>query len=195
MRRAAAALLGLAAVVAALVLVLGRKAPVTTPAPARPEARESLASTERPRRAPRAKPRPPARETREASVVAQPEPAPQPAPPAAAPAGAQSPSPRARDLATTVLQAAVRHDWMVIDEHDTPCPPDRIRVVYDAPSDLGGYQRGAYFEPLGPSPGDSDVEVNGLLLCEGSTFLYRGFEAYFRADRGQWEVFPFPVIE
>jgi hypothetical protein len=37
--------------------------------------------------------------------------------------------------------------------------------------------------------------VNGLLLCEGSTFLYRGFEAYYRADRGQWEVFPFPVIE
>lgn len=110
-------------------------------------------------------------------------------------ASAAPSSPRVRALETTVLQAAVRHDWVVVDEQDTPCPPQKVRIVFDAPGDLGGYQKGAYFEPLGPRPGDSDVEVNGLLLCEGSTFLYRGFEAYWRADRGVWEVFPFPVVE
>ena len=117
------------------------------------------------------------------------------APRAASPASAPQGSGRATQLATTVLGLAVSEDWMVTDEHDTPCPPEKVRIVYDAPSDLGGYARGAYFEPLGPGPDDSAVEVNGLLLCEGSTFLYRGFEAFYRADRGQWDVFPFPVIE
>lgn len=111
------------------------------------------------------------------------------------PASAQPVSAHAAALEKTVLQAAVRHDWMVVDEQGTPCPPQKVRVAYDAPADLGQYQKGAYFEPLGPGPGDSDVEVNGLLTCEGSSFMYRGFEAYFRADRGQWDVFPFPVIE
>ena len=104
-------------------------------------------------------------------------------------------SARAEQLATSVLQAAVRHDWMVTDEHDAPCPPERLRIVYEAPAELASFTKGAYFEPLGPAPADTDSEVNGLLLCEGSTFLYRGFEAYYRADRGQWDVFPFPVIE
>ena len=73
-------------------------------------------------------------------------------------------SARARQLETTVLQAAVRHDWVVVDDRETPCPPQDVRIVYDAPADLGGYQQGAYFEPLGPGQGDSDVEVNGLML-------------------------------
>lgn len=115
----------------------------------------------------------------------------------AAPPGAQPPAPsrRAEQLATTVLQQAVRGDWLSTDDQGTPCAPDRVRIVYDAPAELAGYENGAYFEPLGPAPDDRQDEVNGLLLCEGSTFLYRGFEAYFRSDRGQWDVYPFPVIE
>ena len=102
---------------------------------------------------------------------------------------------RVEQLHIAVLKDAVRADWVFIDERGTPCPPEKIRIVYDAPADLRSYEKGAYFEPLGPTPGESANEVNGLLLCEGHTFLYRGFEAYFRPDRGQWEVFPFPVIE
>jgi hypothetical protein len=102
---------------------------------------------------------------------------------------------RVEQLQTTVLQSAVKHDWVAIDEHDNPCPPERIRIVYELPPELAAYTKGAYFEPLGPAPSPSSEEVNGLLVCEGSTFLYRGFEAYYRPDREQWEVYPFPVIE
>jgi hypothetical protein len=94
-----------------------------------------------------------------------------------------------------VLSAAVRGSWLTIDERGTPCPSDRVRIVYEAPAALSGYTKGAYFEPLGPSPSDSSQEVNGLLLCEGSSFLYLGFEAYYRADRRQWDVYRFPEVE
>lgn len=120
-------------------------------------------------------------------------------------AGSFAPAPSASSLAvepgrveqlhTSVLQAAVRGDWMTIDERGTPCPPNRVRIVYDAPEEIAKYTKGAYFEPLGPRPSDHSQEVNGLLLCEGSSFLYLGFEAYYRADRRQWDVFPFPEVE
>lgn len=97
-------------------------------------------------------------------------------------------------LHTTVLQQAVRDNWLSTDERGTPCPPDRVRIVYDAP-DVAGYTKGAYFEPLGPTPKEENEEVNGLLLCEGSTYLYLGFEAYYRSDRRQWDVYPFPSVE
>lgn len=188
-KRGALLALALGLVAAAVWLGFGRSTARVTSE--RRAAQDGVTSEERPRRTRTERPRPPARETREASVAttntAEPS--------KASPAGAQPTSPRVRALETTVLQAAVRHDWVVVDEQDTPCPPQKVRIVFDAPGDLGGYQKGAYFEPLGPRPGDSDVEVNGLLLCEGSTFLYRGFEAYWRADRGVWEVFPFPVVE
>ena len=149
------------------------------------------ATDERPPRAPRTRPRlptPAARATHDPVDTAA------AAPITTAAASARQPS-RASELQIRVMQEAVRHDWVTLDEHDNPCPPERIRVVYDAPGDLQAYTKGAYFEPLGPAPGDATDEVNGLLLCEGSSFLYRGFEAYWRADRGQWDVFPFPVIE
>ncbi|MBK8998776.1 MAG: hypothetical protein IPM35_23890 [Myxococcales bacterium] len=190
-KRGALLALALGLVAAAVWLGFGRAKPRTTAAPSATRADDAVANETRPRRARAERPRPPARETREASVATTSTAEPSTPSPASAP----SASPRVRALETTVLQAAVRHDWVVVDEQDTPCPPQKVRVVFDAPGDLGGYQKGAYFEPLGPGPGDSDVEVNGLLLCEGSTFLYRGFEAYWRADRGVWEVFPFPVIE
>jgi hypothetical protein len=102
---------------------------------------------------------------------------------------------RVEQLHTTVLQRAVRDNWLTTDERGTPCPPDRVRIVYDAPETLSGYTKGAYFEPLGPRPSDDNAEVNGLLLCEGSSFLYLGFEAYYRDDRRQWDVYPFPSVE
>lgn len=147
------------------------------------------AATRRPRRPPRTGPRRPA----PLSGDAQPAPSPTlAAPNTAAPTREVG---RVEQLQTTVLQEAVKGDWMTVDERDSPCPPERIRIVYDVPSDLKKYTKGAYFEPLGPAPSTSSDEVNGLLVCDGSTFLYRGFEAYYRADRGQWDVYPFPVIE
>ncbi|MCC6901716.1 MAG: hypothetical protein IT377_22285 [Polyangiaceae bacterium] len=183
MRAKRIAFLALAlALVAAAIALWPRPAP-RPPGPPIAAQTPTEVRAERPRRPRATRPRPPAPEIREAAVSPQ---APQ----------AQAPVPtRVEQLATTVLAAAVRHDWMVIDEQETPCPPQQIRIVYDAPSDLGGYTKGAYFEPLGPGPTESATEVNGLMLCEGSSFLYRGFEAYYRADRGQWDVFPFPVIE
>jgi hypothetical protein len=114
-----------------------------------------------------------------------------PLPPAAPTASAT----RTGRLHTRVLQEAARHNWVPIDDSDTPCPPDRIQIVYAPPPNLRQYTKGAYFEPLGPAPAETTDEVNGLLICEGHPFLYRGFEAYYRADSGRWDVFPFPVIE
>src|SRR5262245_12662041 len=87
------------------------------------------------------------------------------------------PTSRVEQLHTTVLQRAVRDKWLTTDESGTPCPPDRVRILYDAPDNLDTYAKGAYFEPLGPRPKEENAEVNGLLLCEGSSFLYLGFEA------------------
>jgi hypothetical protein len=94
-----------------------------------------------------------------------------------------------------VVQRALEAAWVTTDEAGTACPAEKLRIVWQAPGDLGSYTKGAYFEPLGPAPSDQTESVNGLLLCDGHRFLYRGFEAYFRAERGQWDVFPFPVIE
>lgn len=102
---------------------------------------------------------------------------------------------RVEQLRMTVLQEAVRRDWVSVNEHGAPCPPQQLRILYGAPADLARYTKGAYFEPLGPEPSNSSQEINGLLICEGYTHLYRGFEAFYRPDRDQWDVFPFPVIE
>lgn len=105
------------------------------------------------------------------------------------------PAPRTAQLNMQVLQEARKHGWVYTDEGETPCPPQRVKILWDTPGDLSSYDRGAYFEPLGPAPSESSKSVNGLLLCEGYTFLYRGFEAYYDEERGQWRVYPFPVIE
>jgi len=197
MKKRSIAVVGGALAIALGVLFAWRSATPSGPrlgAAARslPETSASAVERPKPRRAPRTLPRPPAPAVREAAASArdvEPTTAPAPAP-QASPSAA-----RVQMLTTSVMQKAVRENWVVVDEHDNACPPDRIRIVYDVPSDLGGYTKGAYFEPLGPAPGDSADEVNGLLLCEGSTFFYRGFEAYYRADRGYWDVYPFPVVE
>jgi hypothetical protein len=110
-------------------------------------------------------------------------------------AGAGAAPTRVEQLRMAVLQQAVRKDWVSVSEEGAPCPPQQLRILYGAPSDLARYTKGAYFEPLGPEPSNSTDEINGLLICEGYTHLYRGFEAFYRADRDQWDVFPFPVIE
>ncbi|MCB9587321.1 MAG: hypothetical protein H6718_18115 [Polyangiaceae bacterium] len=104
-------------------------------------------------------------------------------------------APRTAQLDLQVMQEAQKYGWVYTDDSETPCPPQRVRIVWDVPGDLADYNRGAYFEPLGPAPSESSTSVNGLLLCEGSNFLYRGFEAYYDEDRAQWRVYPFPVIE
>lgn len=104
-------------------------------------------------------------------------------------------APRTAQLNLQVMQEAQKHGWVYTDEAETPCPPQRVRIVWNVPTDLSSYDRGAYFEPLGPAPSETSTSVNGLLLCEGHNFLYRGFEAFYDADRGQWRVYPFPVIE
>ncbi|MGE0325615.1 MAG: hypothetical protein AB7K71_41030 [Polyangiaceae bacterium] len=104
-------------------------------------------------------------------------------------------APRTAQLDLQVMQEAQKYGWVYTDDSETPCPPQRVRIVWDVPGDLSDYNRGAYFEPLGPAPSESSTSVNGLLLCEGSNFLYRGFEAYYDEDRRQWRVYPFPVIE
>jgi hypothetical protein len=174
----------------ALVLWPRDKPPRTTDERAAAESPEAGASR-RHRRAPRTRPRRALLGPRDAAPTAAPT---APTAPLSAAPSARATT-RVEQLQTTVLQAAVKHDWVAIDEHDNPCPPERIRIIYDVPPDLAKYTKGAYFEPLGPAPATSTDEVNGLLLCEGSTFLYRGFEAYYRPESGQWDVYPFPVIE
>ncbi|MBK7585099.1 MAG: hypothetical protein IPI67_33535 [Myxococcales bacterium] len=186
------ALLASIAVLIALQLRHRESAPEPADKPAS-VTETSAPAQARPRRPRSSRPRTAPPETRAVSAVVAAEPAP-PAP-RATPASAQRSSSRVEQLAVTVLAAAVRGDWVVMDDHDSPCPPQQIRIVYEAPNDLGSYTKGAYFEPLGPGPSNTSNEVNGLLLCEGSSFVYRGFEAYFRDDRGHWDVFPFPIIE
>ncbi len=102
---------------------------------------------------------------------------------------------RVEQLRMTVLQDAVRRNWVTVNEQGAPCPPQQVRILYSLPGDLSSYDKGAYFEPLGPAPTESSKEINGLLICEGYSHLYRGFEAFYRPERDQWDVFPFPVIE
>ncbi len=102
---------------------------------------------------------------------------------------------KVEQLRMTVLQDAVRRNWVTVNEQGAPCPPQQVRILYGLPGDLSRYDKGAYFEPLGPEPTESSKEINGLLICEGYSHLYRGFEAFYRPERDQWDVFPFPVIE
>ncbi|HMC43157.1 MAG TPA: hypothetical protein VKI20_09120, partial [Acidimicrobiales bacterium] len=57
------------------------------------------------------------------------------------------------------------------------CPSSRLRVSWSPP--VGTYRVGAYVDPLGPPPTLDTRRVNGVVLCEGSTFSYVGFEASY----------------
>ncbi len=71
------------------------------------------------------------------------------------------------------------------------CPSDRLRVVWAKPDKA--YQYGAFIEPLGPEPVAETTSVNGIVICEGSSYAYMGFEA-IRTTTGAWEVLPVPDI-
>jgi hypothetical protein len=71
------------------------------------------------------------------------------------------------------------------------CDPQQLRVIWTKPS--GTYLTGAFIEPLGPPPDSDTTKVNGIVVCEGSSYTYMGFEA-LRSDLG-WEVIPIPVID
>jgi hypothetical protein len=69
------------------------------------------------------------------------------------------------------------------------CPASRLRVSWSPPD--GRYIHGAYVSPLGPTPDDTTRRVNGVVLCEGSTYSYLGFEASW--DGTRWLVNDVPV--
>lgn len=69
------------------------------------------------------------------------------------------------------------------------CPAERLTVSWDAPQ--GTFTTGGHIEPLGPAPTDTTTAVNGVVLCEGATYAYMGFEA-IRAG-GTWQILPVPT--
>ncbi|HMC52316.1 MAG TPA: hypothetical protein VKI64_06100, partial [Acidimicrobiales bacterium] len=71
---------------------------------------------------------------------------------------------------------------------DGLCAPSRLRVSWSPPA--GDYQVGAYVDPLGPPPTLDTRRVNGLVLCEGSTYAYVGFEASWNGTRWQLNAVP-----
>ena len=79
------------------------------------------------------------------------------------------------------------------DDPATYCPRDRMRVSWEAPG--SGYGIGAYQDPVGPAPTEETARVNGVVLCEGSTFAYVGFEAEWSTGESLWKVLPVPSGE
>jgi hypothetical protein len=71
---------------------------------------------------------------------------------------------------------------------DTPCPTERLRVSWTAPTTA--YSSGAFISPLGPIPTETTTAVNGIVVCEGSSAGIMGFQARY-AD-GEWDVQPVP---
>src|SRR6266851_2148889 len=81
---------------------------------------------------------------------------------------------RAGDLAPTLTQPLLSRPGT--------CPFDRLRVLWSAPQ--GSYDVGGYLAPLGPAPTAAATAVNGVVVCDGSTFEYIGFEAFW--DGQHW---------
>lgn len=79
------------------------------------------------------------------------------------------------------------------DDPATYCPRDRMQVSWEAPG--GGYGIGAYQDPVGPPPTETTVRVNGVVLCQGSTYAYVGFEAEWSTGEAVWKVLPVPSGE
>lgn len=71
------------------------------------------------------------------------------------------------------------------------CPRGKMLVSWKAPS--AGFEQGGHVEPIGPAPDASTESVNGIVVCEGFTYAYMGFEAY-RNGSG-WVVVPIPADE
>ena len=73
----------------------------------------------------------------------------------------------------------------------TFCPVERLEVRWDAPLP-GEFAVGGHIDPIGPPPGDDAVEVNGLVVCAGSSYAYMGFEA--RWTGAAWSVAAVPAL-
>lgn len=73
------------------------------------------------------------------------------------------------------------------------CPSSRLAVSWTSPA--GEFRHGAYIAPLGPRPGPATRAVTGVVVCQGSTYAYMGFDAYWTA--GGWRVtdVPAPIDE
>jgi hypothetical protein len=68
------------------------------------------------------------------------------------------------------------------------CAGSRLRVSWAAP--VGTYRFGAYVDPLGPPPSLDTRRVNGVVLCQGSSYAYVGFEASWNGTRWQLNAVP-----
>ncbi|MDQ1396586.1 MAG: hypothetical protein QOG64_1845, partial [Acidimicrobiaceae bacterium] len=71
----------------------------------------------------------------------------------------------------------------------TVCPAFRLRVSWEPP--VGTFVIGGYLAPLGPPPTITTRQVNGVVMCQGSTYAYLGFEAAW--DGIRWTVTGVPA--
>lgn len=62
-----------------------------------------------------------------------------------------------------------------LDDAGTPCEAARLRVAWTEPGPW--YEVGAFVSPIGPPPTTATTRVNGVVICEGSSYAYMGFEA------------------
>ncbi len=70
------------------------------------------------------------------------------------------------------------------------CPAARLEVRWAPPE--GDYRLGGYVEPLGPPPGPQTRQVNGVVVCRGSTYAYEGFQASW--DGARWLLDAVPMV-
>lgn len=77
-----------------------------------------------------------------------------------------------------------------VETEDGTCAESDLAVRWSLPDE--GFEYGAHVEPLGPAPTEDTDEVSGIVVCEGSTLAYAGFEA-FRTDEG-WRVTHVPYL-
>ena len=99
----------------------------------------------------------------------------------------------AADIEQTAIELADTLEVVPVSEeqHDIACPVDRLEVSWEEPV---GYEQGALVEPVGPAPTPDTREVNGVVVCEGSTFAFMGFQAKHEDGFG-WRVTAVPFYE
>lgn len=97
------------------------------------------------------------------------------------------------DIEATAIRLADQLEAVPVsaEQYDVPCPTDRLQVSWEEPV---GYERGALVEPVGPQPGPDTRHVNGVVVCDGSTYAFMGFEAKHNGNFG-WRVTAVPVFE
>ncbi|TAL14599.1 MAG: hypothetical protein EPN99_14120 [Frankiales bacterium] len=94
----------------------------------------------------------------------------------------------ALDLAAALDAVPLRADG---EEASRYCPVERLAVRWEAPLP-GEFAVGGHIDPVGPPPTDETGEVNGLVVCAGSSYAYMGFEA--RWTGAAWSVAAVPSL-